>query len=455
MKVPVALTIAGSDSGGGAGIQADLKTFAALGVHGTCAVTAVTAQNTLYVRDIISIPPEIVMAQIDVVIEDIGVDAAKTGMLYEPEVIELICNEQNEHGFPLVVDPVIWAGSGDRLVTPAAEKTIVKNLVPLSQVVTPNITEASIIADTMINSVKDMEEAARVISTLGPEVVVIKGGHLEATGATVVDVMFHGGEITQFKKPRIEEPGTHGSGCSFSAAIAAHIAKGFESVEAVSHAEKFIDVAVGNPVMVGGGRKPVNPIFWLEIDAERWRVIKDLDEAVRMIESTENFGEFIPEVCTNIGMALPTAKSVEDIAAVEGRIMNYQGKAKPLGSIRFGTSSHISRIILATMGHDPSMRAAINIKYSEEIIKACMELDLIVSTFNRSEEPEEVKKQEGQSLPWGIERAIASIGKVPDVIFDRGGIGKEAMVRILAPTAKEAVEKTIKIIQKTRRKLTH
>lgn len=451
MKVPVALTIAGSDSGGGAGIQADLKTFAALGVHGTCAVTAITAQNTLYVRDVTPIPPEIVMAQIDVVIDDMGVDAAKTGMLYEPEVIELVCNQQNEHGFPLVVDPVIWAGSGDRLVTPAAEKVIVKKLIPLSQVVTPNVTEASVIADMMINSVKDMEEAAHVISTLGPEVVVIKGGHLEATGATVVDVMFHGGEIKQFKKPRIEDPGTHGSGCSFSAAIAAYIAKGFEPVEAVFNAEKFIDVAVGNPVMVGGGRKPVNPTFWLEIDAEKWRVITDLDEAVRMIESTENFGEFIPEVRTNIGMALPTAKSVEDVAAVEGRIVNYQGRAKSLGNIRFGVSNHIARIILTTMEHDPSMRAAINIKYSEDIIKACMELDLIVSTFDRSEEPEEIKNQEGKSLPWGIKRAITSIGKVPDVIFDRGGIGKEAMIRILAPTAKEAVEKTLKIIQKTKR----
>ncbi|WXG39909.1 MAG: bifunctional hydroxymethylpyrimidine kinase/phosphomethylpyrimidine kinase [Candidatus Freyarchaeum deiterrae] len=451
MKVPVALTIAGSDSGGGAGIQADLKTFAALGVHGTCAVTAVTAQNTLYVRDIISIPPEIVMAQIDVVIEDIEVDSAKTGMLYEPEVIELIRNEQDEHGFPLVVDPVIWAGSGDRLVTPAAEKAIVKNLVPLSRVVTPNITEASIIADTMINSVKDMEEAARVISTLGPEVVVIKGGHLDATGASVVDVMFHEGEVTQFKKPRIDEPGNHGSGCSFSAAIAAYIAKGLESAEAVPHAEKFIDVAVGNPVMVGGGRKPVNPIFWLEIDAERWRVINNLDEAVQMIESTENFGDFIPEVCTNIGMALPTAKSVEDIAAVEGRIVNYHGQAKPLGNIRFGASSQMARTILATMGYDPSIRAAINIKYSEEIINACTQLNLIISTFNRSEEPEETKKQEDQCLPEGIEEAITSIGKVPDVIFDRGGIGKEAMVRILAPTAKEAVEKAIKIMQKTKK----
>ena len=448
----MALTIAGSDSGGGAGIQADLKTFAALGVHGTCAVTAVTAQNTLYVRDIISIPPEIVMAQIDVVTDDIEVDAAKTGMLYEPEVIELVCNEQNEHGFPLVVDPVIWAGSGDRLVTPAAERKIVKNLIPLCQVVTPNVTEASVIADTMISSVKDMEEAARVISTLGPEVVVIKGGHLEATGDTVVDVMFHAGEITHFKKPRLEEPGTHGSGCSFSAAIAAYIAKGLEPADAVFHAEKFIDVAVGNPVMIGGGRKPVNPIFWLEIDAERWRVLKNVDEAVSMIESTDGFGDFIPEVGTNVGMALPSARGVEDIAAVDGRIVKYRGKPKPLGSVRFGASSHIARIILATMEHDPSMRAAINIKYSEEIIKTCMELDLIVSTFDRSEEPEEVRKEEGRSLPWGINRAITSIGKVPDVIFDRGGIGKEAMVRILAPSAKEAVEKAIKITKKTRKK---
>ncbi|MHA1579219.1 MAG: bifunctional hydroxymethylpyrimidine kinase/phosphomethylpyrimidine kinase [Candidatus Freyarchaeota archaeon] len=452
MKVPVALTIAGSDSGGGAGIQADLKTFAALGVHGTCAVTAVTAQNTLYVRDIISIPPEIVMAQIDVVTDDIEVDAAKTGMLYEPEVIELVCNEQNEHGFPLVVDPVIWAGSGDRLVTPAAERKIVKNLIPLCQVVTPNVTEASVIADTMISSVKDMEEAARVISTLGPEVVVIKGGHLEATGDTVVDVVFHAGEITHFKKPRLEEPGTHGSGCSFSAAIAAYIAKGLEPADAVFHAEKFIDVAVGNPVMIGGGRKPVNPIFWLEIDAERWRVLKNVDEAVSMIESTDGFGGFIPEVGTNVGMALPSARGVEGIAAVDGRILKYHGKPKPLGGVRFGASSHVARIILATMEHDPSMRAAINIKYSEEIIKTCMELDLIVSTFDRSEEPKEVREEEGKSLPWGINRAITSIGKVPDVIFDRGGIGKEAMVRILAPSAKEAVEKAIKIIKKTRKK---
>ncbi|MFB0562833.1 MAG: bifunctional hydroxymethylpyrimidine kinase/phosphomethylpyrimidine kinase [Candidatus Lokiarchaeia archaeon] len=452
MKVPVALTIAGSDSGGGAGIQADLKTFAALGVYGTCAITAITAQNTLYVRDILSIPPEIVMAQIDAITDDIEVDATKTGMLYEPEIIELVCSEQDEHGFPLVVDPVIWAGSGDRLVTPAAEKKIVKSLIPLSQVVTPNVTEASVIADTMINSIKDMEEAARAVSTLGPEVVVVKGGHLEATGDTIVDVMFHGGEITHFKKPKIEDPGTHGSGCSFSSAIAAYIAKGFESVEAVSHAEKFIDVAVGNPVMIGGGRKPVNPIFWLEIDAERWRVLQDLEEAVKVIESTENFGEFIPEVRTNVGMALPTAKSVDDVAAVEGRIMNYHGQARPLGSIKFGASSHIARIILATMEHDPSMRAVINIKYSDEIIKACMELGLIVSTFDRSEEQKEIKKQEGKSLPWGINRAIASIGKVPDVIFDRGGIGKEAMVRILATSAKEAVEKAIKIIQKTKKK---
>ncbi|MGQ9721384.1 MAG: bifunctional hydroxymethylpyrimidine kinase/phosphomethylpyrimidine kinase [Candidatus Jordarchaeum sp.] len=452
MKVPVALTIAGSDSSGGAGIQADLKTFAALGVHGTCAITAITAQNTLYVRDIISIPPEMVMAQIDVITDDIEVDATKTGMLYEPEIIELVCNEHNEHGFPLVVDPVIWAGSGDRLVTPAAEKKIIKSLIPISLVVTPNVTEAAVIADTMINSVHEMEEAARAISTLGPEVVVIKGGHLEATGDTVVDVMVHAGEITQFKKSRVEEPGTHGSGCSFSSAIAAYIAKGYEPIEAVSHAEKFIEVAVGNPIMIGGGRKPVNPIFWLEIDAERWRVLKDLDEAVKRIETADYFGEFIPEVRTNIGMAIPTAKSVDDVAAVDGRIMNHHGQAKPLGAIRFGTSSHIARTILTIMEHDPSIRAAINIKYSEEIIKACMELDLIVSTFDRTEEPEEVKKQEGRSLPWGINRAITSIGKVPDIIFDRGGIGKEAMIRIFAHTAKEAVEKTIRIIQKTKKK---
>ncbi|MHA1607686.1 MAG: bifunctional hydroxymethylpyrimidine kinase/phosphomethylpyrimidine kinase [Candidatus Freyarchaeota archaeon] len=443
--VPVALTIAGSDPLGGAGVQMDLKTFAALGVHGVCAITAVTAQNTVYVRDIHVVPPEIIMAQVDLLMEDLEVKAAKTGMLRDKETVEVVCHIEDEYGFPLVVDPIIWAGSGERLASPSAERAIINQLIPKATVVTPNIAEASLIADMQIKSVRDMEEAAKAIASRGAEAVVVKGGHLDGERDVVVDVLYADGEISRFEKERVKDCASHGRGCCFSAAITAFLAMGEAPAAAVEKAERYVEKVFRHPVDIGRGRKPANPLILLYHDAERWNVISDVAEAVSMIESERNVDALIPEVRMNVGMATSFARGVEDVAAVEGRIASFRGRARAIGCPKFGASSHIARVILKVMEYDPNMRAAVNIKYSPDILEACRKSGLTVAGFDRREEPEDVRLVEGRSLQWGVEQAIQKAKGVPDVIYDEGGYGKEAMIRVLAQTATEAVGKVIQI----------
>ncbi|MEM3958614.1 MAG: bifunctional hydroxymethylpyrimidine kinase/phosphomethylpyrimidine kinase, partial [Thermoproteota archaeon] len=238
-RIPVAMTIAGSDSGGGAGIEADLKTFSVMGVHGTVALTAITAQNTVGVFAVQDVDLSIVEKQIDVVLEDIGVDAAKTGMLHRSEVLMLVARKVREYGFPLVVDPVMVAKSGARLLKPEAEESLKKILLPVATVVTPNIFEAEVLSGVKISTLTDMQAAARKIAELGPRAVVVKGGHLEKNGRAV-DVVYTGGEFHELHGIRIETKNTHGTGCSFSAAIAAGLAKGRSIMEALEEAKKFI-----------------------------------------------------------------------------------------------------------------------------------------------------------------------------------------------------------------------
>jgi hydroxymethylpyrimidine kinase/phosphomethylpyrimidine kinase len=222
-KVFRALTIAGSDSGGGAGIQADLKTFAALGVHGMTAITSITAQNTVTVRAVQDVDPEILRAQIDAVAEDIGVDAAKTGMLHTSEIIKVVSERIERYGFPTVVDPVMVAKGGARLLEKEAAKTLISKLLPLATVVTPNTTEAEAISGKPIRSIDDAKAAAKEIAVMGPKAVIVKGGHLP--GDKAIDVLFYDDAFQLFEAERLETTATHGTGCTFSSAIAAELAK--------------------------------------------------------------------------------------------------------------------------------------------------------------------------------------------------------------------------------------
>jgi hydroxymethylpyrimidine/phosphomethylpyrimidine kinase len=263
MKLPVALTIAGSDSGGGAGIQADLKTFAALGVHGTSAITAITAQNTTGVTDILELPVALIREQIEVVVQDLGVNAAKTGMLSSAEIIAAVAQSIEEQLISnLVVDPVMVAKGGAKLLRDDAVAALRERLVPLATVITPNLPEAEVLLRRKIVSLDDRRAAARDLVGLGARIAVVKGGHAEGDAT---DVFFDGLQTIELHAERIATTNTHGSGCVFSAAITAALARGRTPLEAVREAKAFITKAIANSLEIGHGHGPVNPLFGLSI----------------------------------------------------------------------------------------------------------------------------------------------------------------------------------------------
>ena len=257
MTVPRCLTIAGSDSGGGAGIQADLKAFAAAGCFGMSAIVALTAQNTVVVTAVHEAPPEFVLAQLDAVFSDIGVDAAKTGMLFSRSIIETVAGFLAEHPVPLVVDPVMIATSGARLLQPEAVSALVGKLLPLATVVTPNLDEAIVLAGRP----GPRRELAERIYALGPAAVIVTGGH----GEEPVDHLFDGMEHIEIPAPRYAKLSTHGAGCTHSATLAALLAKGMPLRQAAEEAGRIASEAVANGLdWLGGGEGPVD-VLGLEV----------------------------------------------------------------------------------------------------------------------------------------------------------------------------------------------
>jgi hydroxymethylpyrimidine/phosphomethylpyrimidine kinase len=255
-----ALTIAGSDSGAGAGIQADLKTFAAHGVYGTTAITAVTAQNTLGVTCFEALSADLVAAQIEAVVSDIGAHAAKTGMLANAAIVEAVAAAVEDLEIPLlVVDPVMIAKSGDRLMDDEAVATMRLELMRRAFVVTPNIPEAEALADVRIVSDADRREAARRIVRLGASAVIIKGGHFGAVD--ILDLLYDGHRFQDFRAPRIEGSNTHGTGCTFAASLASHLALGRSLADAVPLAQEYVAGGIRNGMEIGRGRGPLHH-FW-------------------------------------------------------------------------------------------------------------------------------------------------------------------------------------------------
>ncbi|MFN7017768.1 MAG: bifunctional hydroxymethylpyrimidine kinase/phosphomethylpyrimidine kinase [Fimbriimonadales bacterium] len=251
-----ALTIAGSDSGGGAGIQADLKAFAALGVYGSSAITALTAQNTLGVQAVYPVEPEFVGQQIDSVMSDIGADAAKTGMLFSAAIIEVVAERVRRWNIEkLVVDPVMVAKSGDRLLQAEAIEALKRLILPLAYVVTPNLGEASVLAGFEVSDKPAMEAAARAIRALGANIVVVKGGHLTDCAD---DLVYDGSTLHWLPAEHIDTPHTHGTGCTFSAAIVAYLAKGYAPLEAIARAKDYLTAALRHAKPVGAGHSPVH-----------------------------------------------------------------------------------------------------------------------------------------------------------------------------------------------------
>ncbi|KPJ60298.1 MAG: hypothetical protein AMJ42_01490 [Deltaproteobacteria bacterium DG_8] len=436
------LTIAASDSGGGAGIQADLKTIALMGGFGMSAITALTAQNTTGVKKIQKVPVSFIAKQIDTVISDIGVDAVKTGMLVDAKVIETVSHKLRAHHIEkAIVDPVMVAKNGVPLLAKEAHNSLKKKLIPLAFLVTPNLYEASILSGKRIEKISQLKEASKKIYQMGAQNVLIKGGHLKGKP---LDILYDGKEFFEFVAERIKTKNTHGTGCTFSAAIATEIAKGITITQAVKNAKDFITTSIMFSLELGKGYGPVNPYASFIHNQKVSYCINELKCALKKLEEG-NIGHLIPEVQSNLGYALPHATSLQEVIAFPGRIIRLNHSITTVADPMPGSSRHITQIILTVMKYREDMRSAMNIRYSPEIIKKCRALKFKLGTFDRKDEPKDIKRKEGASLNWGIERLLIRKKTIPDIIYDQGDRGKEPMVRIIGRNPMEVVDKVLKI----------
>lgn len=441
--IPRILTVAGSDSGGGAGIQADLKTIALLGGYGMSVVTALTAQNTQGISSVLEVPPEFVEQQMEAVLSDIGADALKTGMLVNSEIIKVVCQKIKRYRLRrVVVDPVMVSKSGTKLLKLEAVEALKKGLLPLAQIFVPNIPEAEVIVGRKIKKLSGMKEAARFIWQMGPKSVLLKGGHLVGLP---VDIYFDGKKFYEFSAPRVSTPHTHGTGCTLAASIAVELAKGATALEAITKAKDLVSAAIKFSLPLGKGQGPVNPYTFVAREMERYQVIQKLKKAFYILRE-KKVGHLFPEVQSNIGYALPYPTRIEDIAAFPGRLIRWGREIFKISDPEFGASQHIARIILTAVSFDQNMRSAMNLKFSEEVLQKARRIGLTIGHFDRRQEPAQVSRLEGSSLSWGVAQVLRKAKKIPDLIYDRGGWGKEPMIRILGRDPEEVVGKVWRLV---------
>lgn len=441
----VALSIAGSDSGAGAGIQADVKTFSALGVYGCTAITAITAQNTRRVSEIFELPQSMIKAQIASILRDFSPSAIKIGMVYSKETIETVSRLLAGAKIAVVLDPILAAGTGMSLLREDALDSLVSKLLPICSLVTPNRREAERLAGIEITNEDKAVEAATRIQRKGAKNVVVKGGHF--TSQEVTDILLDSrSRIARITNPRVDIKESHGSGCNFSAAATAYLANGISVEEACRMANEYVHYAITNAVMVGRGLPVTNPLSKIYLDAMKYRVIEELQRSVEEVSTLTDFYSLIPETQTNFAYALPDAEGVSDVAAVRGRIVRIGKSAVPASYIEFGASKHVASAILAYMTIQPAIRSAINIRHGSKLVSTCRSL-FEVSSYDRELEPAGIKRKEGATVTWGTRAALAKNPKA-DVIYHTGDIGKEPMINVFGRTPGDVVEKIKRILKK-------
>ncbi|MFB6298957.1 MAG: bifunctional hydroxymethylpyrimidine kinase/phosphomethylpyrimidine kinase [Halobacteriales archaeon] len=435
---PVTMTIAGSDSGGGAGIQADLKTMEAQGAFGTSVITSVTAQNTRGVDSTHLLPVDEISAQIESLLADFAIRAGKTGMLATAPIIRTVAEQAEDFDFPLVVDPVMVAASGDRLLEAEAESAY-EELIPEATLVTPNADEAAVLTDIDPVDVTSAEDAGEAIVDLGADAALVKGGHIP--GETVIDVLVTDADSTVFEHDRIDTTATHGSGCTLSSAIAAQLAQGTDLHTAVETGVSFVERAVRYHLDVGSGPGAVHHLGELRNRATMNATAEAVAEAVETFVDTD-VSPLVPEVGMNVVGATPYAEGTAETAAVEGRITRTLSGVKPNRGVRFGASSHVARFLLACREFDPDLRFAVNCRYDDRIDAALESLGWERGHYDRVNEPPEVKATEGSTMAWGAERAFESVSATPVAVTDPGEVGKEAITKLLATDAETLIDRT-------------
>lgn len=422
------LTIAGSDPSGGAGLTKDLLTISELGAQGLSVVAAVTSQNTLGVQDSLVLPAKTVFSQINSIYADLKPDAVKTGMLGSRENVKAVYGFlKKEKAKNLVVDPVIYSSSGYRLLDESAIPELMK-LVKISAIATPNVPEAEALSGLKIDSIEDKRRAAEKIGDC-----VITGGDEDAKDLAYID-----GEFIELAGTK-RDVSVHGTGCMFSAAVAVYLAYGEDTASSIRKAKTYVTRKIDESRPFGGGLR----LAVTTTRPQEKQAIKELQSALKALVSSKESIKLAPEVGMNLVYALPGASSVSEVFGLEGRIVRASGRLVPVGTFKKAGSSHVARVVLTALKADPKKRSAMNIRYSKEAVKACLETGLTASPFDREKQP-----QDTATMEWGTMEAIKKKGFVPDAVFDEGSKGKEAMIRLIAENPRQAVDKALKIAEK-------
>jgi hydroxymethylpyrimidine kinase/phosphomethylpyrimidine kinase len=433
------LIIAGSDPGAGAGLQQDLKVVTLLGAYGLTVPTALTVQNSLGVKAVHPVAPEVVAAQLDALLSDFPVAAVKLGMLASEAIVAVVADRLRDLGsVPVVLDPVLAAGGGFPLLEDSGIAALKEKLFPLTYLLTPNVPEAARLTGLTINSPEDLEEAARRLQALGPRWVLAKGGHLPGEP---VDVLTDGLNAYHLPGERLAAPHQHGSGCLLASAAAAGLAQGLALPEVVNQARRLTLQGLQYGLPLGRGSGPVNPYAPFARELARFEVLEALKAAAARLQK-ENISPLVPEVQTNLAFAAPYPEGPEDVAAFPGRLVKSpHGLLIPVPPA-FGASRHLAAAILSAMATHPELRSAMNIRYLDGIEDLALVLHLRLAAFDRSQKPEEIK-EEGETLAWGVASVMKPGRRPPDLICDRGAWGREALIHLLGPDPMAVAEKAL------------
>lgn len=418
-----ALTIAGSDSIGGAGIQADIKAMTAVGIHATTVITAVTAQNTCKVEEIFPLPPEIIEEQLKAVLEDCNIKAIKTGMLYCAETVKIVAEILEKEEIPLIVDPVMIATVGQPLYDNSLVRALKEELLPLCALITPNKYEAEVLAKMKIENEDDAMFACEIIGKQGSS-VLLKGGHMDTNN--VVDYFYLSSEFTKIRNPRLGKAG-HGSGCVLSAYITANMALGNDIFNSVLMSRDLIQDSIASQYDVGKGQQIVNPTVRGGNDKIKSAVLEAIDVASReLIDMLPQ--ELVSKNGINIAYAMPNAAGPEEIAAVDKRITVHNGMLVKNGQARLGAAEQTSYILLEMMKEDPECRCLMSLNYTREVEDIMEEVGLSMAKIARKGSP---------SISAMTSKAIKANNGIPDVFVDK----EERILRIVGKNPNDVLNK--------------
>ncbi|HEY4681433.1 MAG TPA: bifunctional hydroxymethylpyrimidine kinase/phosphomethylpyrimidine kinase [Nitrosarchaeum sp.] len=429
------LSIGGSDPSSGAGIQSDVKTFDSLNAHGLTVITAITGQNTSSFGMIESVSKKILKNQLDSVISDFKIDGIKIGMVYNSEIIKTIYRELKNTKIPIVVDPIIKSTTGGILIKKIAIKDFKKFLIPLATVITPNKFEAEFLSKIKIDSKKSLRKAAQEIQNMGAKNIVITG--LETKKDQISDFILEEKNQYIISGKKISKI-NHGSGCNYSSSLLFSLASGNSLKEAVKFSKQFTYNSIKNAKRVGYG------IDITQIKSKD-TISTELTHAINKFVEIKNIYKSIPECQTNFVFSKKNPKSIKDILGISGRIVKTGNVVTMAGDLSYGGSKHVATALITINKKYPDICSAINLKYNEKTISKLKKVGLLISSYDRSAEPKNIKNKEGSSIEWGIKHAIKKLEEPPDVIYHKGDFGKEPMIIIFGKTPTLIIEKILKL----------